>query len=308
MAFILFAHKPHPVWETFKLRYFSIGIIIVLTSCAGVSPSTWYHKAVNAQKVKELEREKEIESLVNDIKSEDFIKKQTAKEKLIKFGKYAQPQLIRAVYNGPAPLQIEAIRVLTSMQDPSLVEELIKIGKDTKNDAVLLEVIKGLGDFKDKGIQPALLYFWEQTDSFLVKTKIAFVMGELEDTRSVDLLAKTLSENLPSYLREEIIIALGKIGDKKILPVLTTNITFARDTEKILLLNVIAKIGDQTCVKPLVENILIANPVVFKYILTALGNITGEDFYITGESFEKTRNLTYQRWSRYLQEKSINQK
>jgi HEAT repeat protein len=92
----------------------------------------------------------------------------------------------------------ELIDALNTKGDTEIIKELISIGKNAID-----QLIDAL-----------------QHDKWYVRSKIAEILGEMQDKRALPFLISTLKEEKNSYVREALVESLGKIGERKTIPFL----------------------------------------------------------------------------------------
>lgn len=113
-----------------------------------------------------------------------------------------------------------ATYALMNFNDSTIPPKVAVLLKDNE-EYVRLAAIKLLGDKLDPKTTAAIRQAFQSEKIHEIRRLAAKALGDLKDTRSVDMLMKALTyEYTNRFVREECAISLGKIGDKKAIPAL----------------------------------------------------------------------------------------
>ncbi|OHB70589.1 MAG: hypothetical protein A2W23_07675, partial [Planctomycetes bacterium RBG_16_43_13] len=184
--------------------------VLLLSACSGYTPQNWQYKVLNSAKVEELERDAEIERLIKELASTDEVRRKSAFDKLVSFGRYAQPHLLRTARGiGDKEFLVSAVRVLSAMDDQSISDQFIELARSAPLPEVRYEAVNAIGKLKNRTTVSALIYILEGEKVDVVKGKIISTLGELKDDRAVEPILKYL--NAPSStMRQNVFWALGE--------------------------------------------------------------------------------------------------
>lgn len=107
---------------------------------------------------------KEIQSLVELLKSNEGSVREDARSKLVKIGKPAVPLLISVLTHDDAQTRWEAAKALTEIHDPAAAPALVRALRDD-NSGVRWLAAEGLIGLGEKGLDPLLHALMQHSDS-----------------------------------------------------------------------------------------------------------------------------------------------
>ncbi|MEM3609629.1 MAG: HEAT repeat domain-containing protein [Candidatus Anstonellales archaeon] len=175
------------------------------------------------------------------------------------------PELFNLLNNQEIPLsdygsegypseQILESFVAMCRQDVNLPGQLLEMIRSSKNGNIPTQlIIDVFVEIKYKNIVPILIDLLNQeTLSNIDKTAIIEALGELKATDAVPVLHKLLKEETDSYTKRKIVISLGLMGDKEVIPFLID--LLREDTyETATIANILMSLGEYEAVYKALE-------------------------------------------------------
>jgi len=168
-----------------------------------------------------------------------------------------------------------AVEALCRVGDEKTVEVLIEKLED-KDPAFRLHIVRALARLGDERAVPPLV---KKLDDKVLEVRIAAAsaLGDLESRNAVDPLLKKLEEtptkDSPVELQKQIIVALGKIGDRKALSAILSILDSPYPDIRKHAAEALGNLGGESAVLPLVEKLADISPEVRNASAYALGKI-----------------------------------
>ncbi len=163
----------------------------------------------------------------------------------------------------------EELKGMGKQATPALLE-----GLKSDNIDIRFQCARLLGIVQDPVSKPALRELLQHDAFLMVQLAAASALGSMGDGSGYELATSALEAD-DEYERENAVIALGDIGDKRATPVLLKALRDPRmhDAEAALALG---KIGDETAVEALIQVVKQGNWMAREYAAKALGMIGDE--------------------------------
>ncbi|MEP7294158.1 MAG: HEAT repeat domain-containing protein [Chloroflexota bacterium] len=143
---------------------------------------------------------------------------ETAVNGIVSIGSVSIPALIPLLRDDDDMMRRFAIECLGKIGDPIAVINLIDALKHEPEDYIREEIGWALTGMGDAGFQH-LLQALQDPDQRL-RQEVIRPLGEFRDSAAVPELVRALRESNDSYIRGQIIFALGRIGNPTVIPIL----------------------------------------------------------------------------------------
>ena len=150
-------------------------------------------------------KDEEIKKFIDDLSSDNGIKRQKARNELVKIGEPAIDYLIELQFAPQHHTRWEAIKALSQIAEPDSIPLLINSLEDEKFDVRWLAA-EGLINIGKDSIKPLVITLLENTDSEYLREGVHHVLKDLQlEGKYPD--ENNVLEALESYNEEKIIIA-----------------------------------------------------------------------------------------------------
>jgi len=230
-----------------------------------------------AQEKQIPEIKENIPELIEELGDSDIITNYYAARKLIKIGKEAVPQLIKALDNENGRIRLSSIIILDQIKDERAIPDCIRILKDEKRkDRERSACALSLGKMKAKEASDVLIQCLSD-DSNNLKIACINALGELKEEKAIPHLLKLAKDN-EETIKKASIGALKSIGDNGI-PYFEKTIEKGSFEEKILAIETLGEIKSEKSIELLKKVLKSENKylsISSAYILSSIGNTEGE--------------------------------
>lgn len=222
-----------------------IFILLLLTSCSITAPLTKKEKVAGS----EHNKKQELKKLIQDLKGDKSTRDQ-ARDAIIAIGKPAIPLLAEELkMNNDFNISWEAVNIMGYIGDkeasPFLIEQVLKaenphvrwrsiwaISQLKDDERITLELLKALreGDERvrwnaavalsnmDRKEAVPVLKEGLKAHSDWIQWEAVNALGRVHDGTTVGELLSLLKSSSDKGVRQETILSLGRIGDKKAMP------------------------------------------------------------------------------------------
>lgn len=213
-------------------------------------PQVYIPDEVKIEQEKELQKNREITSLIELLDNAEWKKVQQAEEKLYEFKKEAIPGLLEKIDNASVTVKGQIAFLLGKIGDKEAVPALLKLAQED-NSYIRKNAVEALGKIKDGRALPTLIKgltdedmqvrvqsawslgefrSFQPVDDILRQVifereeapKIALVeaLAKIKDPRATLTLAKELKQKYDETYLNKVVFSLGEIGDSRALPAL----------------------------------------------------------------------------------------
>jgi len=195
--------------------------------------------------------------------------------------------VIAALSDEMREVQRCAANFLIKKEYPEAVEPLMPILiRDLKDDDMIVrnDAIRGLQ--KIGNIRAVMVFIDALTTNPRIRTDAIQALGRIGDYRAVDPIIPFLKDK-DEGVRTDAIQALGRIGDYRAVDLI---IPFLKDKDedvRITAALALGRIGDPRAVEPLIAALGDDEHIVQIYVLEALQEMTGQNFYFKQKKWRK---------------------
>lgn len=225
-----------------KMRKLSFKIALVMFSLSTlvIAESIFCLSNTVATEEKGAER---IEALIKSLESKDFETRNNASSQIVSLGNQTLPSLLNALPEAPVSLKGQIIFILGRIGDKGAAPLLIEILK-SKNAYIRRNAVEALGKIKDESALSALSASLFDDDGS-VRQRAAWALGELDNPEGVEALLNRLADEKEERVRIAVVKALAKLKDKRATLILLEKLALPGDQlYKNELVTALGEIGD----------------------------------------------------------------
>lgn len=162
---------------------------------------------------------KEIKTLIEKLKSENFQTSQEAAGELVSKRKEAVPLLLEALPRSSVYVKGQIVFILGKIGDSQANPALAEILKEDQNAYLRRNAAEALGKIKNEDTLDTLCVSLFDRDGS-VRQRAAWALGELGDTKAIGDLLDRMNDEKDRGVKIQIVRALGKIKDWEATPLL----------------------------------------------------------------------------------------
>lgn len=129
----------------------------------------------------------------------------------------ALPVLLKLLSDSDEYVRMYAIQSIVRLNDTSAVPDLVNHAKSSPPGMVLTNIMRALAELRDRRATPVLCELLSSTEP-MVRYDAAFALGEIQDPRSLEALAKLTSDGTMPTSGDDVetVMSIGQMAQKAI--------------------------------------------------------------------------------------------
>jgi HEAT repeat protein len=136
--------------------------------------------------------ERQLDSLIDDLKSDHALTRRYARESLVAIGMPAVPPLMALLSDSNTLTRWEAVKTLGEIGGPDVAEALVRMMESDQDEGVRWLASDGLAGLQEEGLVPLLEALIHHSDSVWLRDSAHHALRKLLHTKLAKLVAPVL--------------------------------------------------------------------------------------------------------------------